>query len=94
MKTRTTPLWPVARARLAAGPILPHGNPVKLAVGLCLLLILSGESRLAAEPSLPHALPPKDYRDFYGIAWRGDVESNLRFAKQMGYDFVMYQRGP
>ena len=41
----------------------------------------------------PATLPPKDYRDFYGAAWRGDVESNLRFAKQMGYDFVMYQRG-
>ena len=39
------------------------------------------------------ALPPKDYRDFYGATWRGDVESNLRFTRQMGYDFVMYQRG-
>lgn len=92
MKSRTTTLLPVVSARLAAGLILLKSSPVKLAVSLCLFLILS-ENLLAADPSLPHASPPKDYRDFYGIAWRGDVESNLRFAKQMGYDFVLYQRG-
>ena len=39
------------------------------------------------------ALSPKDPLDFYGISWRGDNQSNLQFAKQMGYDFVMYKRG-
>ncbi|MEI6051147.1 MAG: hypothetical protein WCQ44_00465 [Opitutaceae bacterium] len=38
-------------------------------------------------------LSPKDYRDFYGITWNGDNQSNLQFAKQMGYDFIMYRRG-
>lgn len=93
MKTMTETLLPFRSAGLALGRTRPQSNALKLTVGLWLLLILSGENQLAAGPSLLRALPPKDYRDFYGITWRGDVESNLRFARQMGYDFVMYQRG-
>jgi hypothetical protein len=32
----------------------------------------------------------KDYRNFYGINWKGNVEDNLLYAKQMGYDFIFY----
>lgn len=32
-----------------------------------------------------------DYRHFYGIAWRGAPEDNLRYARQTGYQYVFYQ---
>ena len=34
-----------------------------------------------------------DFRNFYGICWNGKAHDNLVFAKQMGYDYVFYQRG-
>lgn len=33
-----------------------------------------------------------DYRNFYGIAWRGSAHENLQYAKQMGYKYVFYQK--
>jgi hypothetical protein len=30
-----------------------------------------------------------DYRDFFGIAWRGKAEDNLKYCKQMGYDYIV-----
>ncbi len=30
---------------------------------------------------------------FYGICWQGEVEDNLKFSRQMGYKYVMYQPG-
>jgi hypothetical protein len=32
-----------------------------------------------------------DYRNAYMIAWDGDACDNLAYAKNMGYDYVMYQ---
>ncbi len=32
-----------------------------------------------------------DYRNFYGIVWRGSSSDNIRYAKQMGYDYVAHQ---
>jgi len=32
-----------------------------------------------------------DFRNFYGIAWRGDPCDHLTYAKQMGYDYVAYR---
>lgn len=34
-----------------------------------------------------------DFRNFYGISWRGTPHENLKYAKQMGYDCVFYQPG-
>ena len=34
-----------------------------------------------------------EFRNFYGIAWNGTPHENLAFAKQMGYDYVFYQKG-
>jgi len=34
-----------------------------------------------------------DYRNFYGISWRGTPHENLAYAKQMKYDYVFYQPG-
>ena len=34
-----------------------------------------------------------EYRNFYGIAWNGTPHENLAYARQMGYDYVFYQRG-
>lgn len=31
--------------------------------------------------------------NFYGICWNGKPDDNLKFAKQMGYSYVMYQPG-
>jgi hypothetical protein len=39
------------------------------------------------------ALPVSDPRSFYGIAWRGTPADNLRYAVNMGYDYVFYQPG-
>jgi hypothetical protein len=41
---------------------------------------------------------PEEYNDlskynFYGICWNGKVDDNLKFARQMGYEYVMYQKG-
>ena len=30
---------------------------------------------------------------FYGICWRGKIDDNLKFARQMGYKYVFYQSG-
>jgi hypothetical protein len=34
-----------------------------------------------------------DFRNFYGIVWVGSPHDNLAFARQMGYDYVFYQKG-
>ncbi len=34
-----------------------------------------------------------DYRNFYGVIWKGTANENLTFAKQMGYTYVIYQSG-
>lgn len=34
-----------------------------------------------------------DYRNFYGISWRGKPHENLAYARQMGYEYVFYQVG-
>ena len=34
-----------------------------------------------------------DYRNLYGICWKGTVNENLSYAKQMGYTHVVYQPG-
>lgn len=34
-----------------------------------------------------------DHRNFYGIAWVGNNDDNLAYAKQMGYDYVLYHTG-
>ena len=37
--------------------------------------------------------PTPEYRNFYGICWDRNAHQNLTFARQMGYDYVFYQRG-
>ena len=34
-----------------------------------------------------------EFRNFYGIAWRGTPHENLSYARQMKYDYVFYQKG-
>lgn len=34
-----------------------------------------------------------DFRNFYGISWRGTAHENLAYARQMKYDYVFYQTG-
>ncbi len=29
-----------------------------------------------------------DFRDFFGIAWRGSASDNLKYSKQMGYEYI------
>jgi hypothetical protein len=58
---------------------------------LAFLFCFPGFSVKMAAKSKPKNQP--DFRDFYGICWNGKVHDNLAFAKQMGYDFVFYQRG-
>jgi hypothetical protein len=34
-----------------------------------------------------------DFRNLYGISWRGTACENINYAKSMGYDYVSYQEG-
>ncbi len=34
-----------------------------------------------------------DYRNFYGICWRGSAQDNIDYARQMGYTHMLYQDG-
>lgn len=36
---------------------------------------------------------PPDFKNFYGICWRGSPHDNLLYAKHMKYNYVFYQRG-
>jgi hypothetical protein len=45
------------------------------------------------EPLLPENYEELSRYNFFGICWNGKPDDNLRFAKQMGYEYVMYQKG-
>jgi hypothetical protein len=64
---------------------------------LCLILFsgftLCSCSEPNKEPESQNIKTIVDFRDFYGITWRGNAHDNLLFAKQMGYGYVFYQRG-
>ncbi len=34
-----------------------------------------------------------EYRNFFGISWRGTAHQSLVYAKQMGYEYVFYMKG-
>ena len=53
-------------------------------IGYCLAFI-AGTSCMA-QTNTP------DYRNFYGISWRGTPHDNLMYAKEMKYDYVFYQK--
>lgn len=60
---------------------------------LCLLFIsVSCTKEHSSDESKSPVIAP-DYRNFYGITWTGDNDSNLAFAKQMGYDYIFYKYG-
>lgn len=42
-------------------------------------------------PVLPQNFNDISRYNFYGITWNGKVDDNLKFAKQMGYSYVMYK---
>jgi hypothetical protein len=45
------------------------------------------------EPELPANFDEISRFNFYGICWNGKPDDNLKFARQMGYSYVMYQPG-
>jgi hypothetical protein len=47
----------------------------------------------AKTPELPANFDEISRFNFYGICWNGKPDDNLKFAKQMGYSYVMYQPG-
>ena len=51
-----------------------------------------GAASLRVAPGETENRPP-DYRNFYGISWRGTAHDNLAYARQMKYDYVFYQSG-
>jgi hypothetical protein len=59
---------------------------------ILLLIILKSYSLDQGRESLP-TKGQVDFRNFYGIAWRGTACDNLAYAKAMGYDYVMYMDG-
>jgi hypothetical protein len=44
-------------------------------------------------PPLPANYDDLSRFNFFGICWRGKVDDNLKFIKQLGYSYVMYQTG-
>ena len=58
-------------------------------VGLIALSYAYGEA--AKEEPLNYTLD--DYRNFYGICWRGSAQDNIDYARQMGYTSMIYQDG-
>lgn len=56
------------------------------------IFILFVVIQLFTGSSEKHSRKP-EFRNFYGIAWNGTPHENLAFAKQMGYDYVFYQKG-
>ncbi len=58
-------------------------------VGILLFLIVIHSFTGKVQPK--KAKP--EFRNFYGIAWRGTPHENLAYARQMGYDYVFYQKG-
>lgn len=47
----------------------------------------------AKTPELPANFDDISRFNFYGICWNGKPDDNLKFARQMGYSYVMYQPG-
>lgn len=45
------------------------------------------------KPELPANFEDISRFHFFGICWNGKPDDNLKFAKQMGYNYVMYQPG-
>jgi len=56
-------------------------------LSLLILLLLTAGQPVRKSGSKP------EFRNFYGIAWRGNPHDNLAFARQMKYDYVFYQKG-
>ena len=56
---------------------------------LCLLILLL----LTAGQPVKKSRSKPEFRNFYGIAWRGTPHENLAYARQMTYDYVFYQKG-
>ena len=61
---------------------------------LSAVLALSAVSAFCAEQAEEKLnYTPDDYRNFYGICWRGSAQDNIDYARQMGYTHVVYQWG-
>lgn len=51
---------------------------------VCLAIVLSSSSWAALDD---------DYKFFYGISWKGSACDNVKYAKNMGYHYLMLQPG-
>jgi len=60
-------------------------------IAICLFVIAAASLEKAFSQTT--TAPRGDFRNFYGICWRGTPHDNLLYAKQMGYDYVFYQKG-
>ena len=65
---------------------------------MCEICIKTKNRKFQPLPHLQHRIFPTtgnvpDYRNFYGISWRGTPHENLAYARQMKYDYGFYQYG-
>ncbi|MEP9411028.1 MAG: hypothetical protein HRF42_06425, partial [Candidatus Brocadia sp.] len=37
-------------------------------------------------------LADEGWKNFHAISWRGDADENIRYARQMGYDYIGISR--
>lgn len=62
-----------------------------LGIVIIIILILSQKPNIS-QPRTATTNQP-EFRNFYGISWRGAPCDNLAYAKAAGYDYVLYQTG-
>lgn len=80
---------------------------LKLLIGILLFLLViecvkypfikknssSPPTATSTKWTTPNTSNAPDYRNFFGISWRGNVHENLTYARQMKYDYVFYMSG-
>jgi hypothetical protein len=66
-----------------------------LLIAIVIAMMLAGILNFAGTftNAKPNAAPKPDYHNFYGICWRGKPHDNLKYARQIGYSYVFYQKG-
>ena len=64
---------------------------LKTAICYCGLLAVCAQARADWNPATNAKRNVDDFRNFYGIAWRGTADENLDYARQMGYKYIFFK---
>lgn len=64
---------------------------LKTAICYCGLFAVCAQARADWNPATDAKRNVDDFRNFYGIAWRGTADENLDYARQMGYKYIFFK---